>query len=174
MKSEKHTQVVIVGAGPTGLSMAVQLLRYDVDFIILEKREESSEFSKAIAVQARSLEIFAETGLAEKAVAEGSIIEELNIFKSGKRKVKLQLKNLGEGISPYPFVLSLEQYRTEKLLIDHLSAHGKQIFWNSTYTGYEEDSDGIRVTYTTKNSPDHVIHAQYMLGADGASSVITG
>ncbi len=172
MKTVKHTQVVIVGAGPTGLSMAVQLLRYDVDFIILEKRDESSEFSKAIAVQARSLEIFAETGLAENAVADGSIIKELDVFKSGKRKVKLQLKNLGEGISPYPFVLSLEQYRTEKLLTEHLSAHGKKISWNSTYTGFEEDNNGIRVYYTAKNGQDHVIHAQYMLGADGASSIL--
>jgi 2-polyprenyl-6-methoxyphenol hydroxylase-like FAD-dependent oxidoreductase len=67
------TQVIIVGAGPTGLSMAAQLLRYNIDFIIIEKNEKTTSFSKVLVVQARSLEIFQELGIAEKAISEGQV-----------------------------------------------------------------------------------------------------
>ncbi len=123
---ERRTQVVIAGAGPTGLSMAVQLLRYNIDFILLEKNENTTPFSKAIAVQARTLEIFQEIGLADKAVSEGQITTGLNLFYKGKQKAAVNISGLGEGLSPFPYALSLEQSKTEKLLVDHLAAHGKR------------------------------------------------
>ena len=69
----QQTQVIIVGAGPTGLSLAAQLLRYKIDFIILEKNKQTTHLSKAIVIQARTLEIFNEIGLAEKAVQRGRL-----------------------------------------------------------------------------------------------------
>src|SRR3954466_3986885 len=89
--------VVIVGAGPTGLSMAIQLLRYDIDFIILEKNERTTPLSKALVVQARSLEIFQELGLASKAIEEGQVTTGLNMFYKGKQKAEVNLTGLGEG-----------------------------------------------------------------------------
>lgn len=65
---DKQTKIVIVGAGPTGLSMAAQLVRYKIDFIILERNEKTTFLSKALVVQARTLEIFQELGIAEKAL----------------------------------------------------------------------------------------------------------
>src|SRR6476620_4737428 len=97
----KKTSVVIVGAGPTGLSMAAQLLRYGISFIILDKKETTTLLSKAIVVQARSLEIFQEIGLAKKALAEGQITTALNIFYKGKQKAAVNLAGLGNGLSPY-------------------------------------------------------------------------
>src|SRR4051794_8287755 len=91
------TQVIIVGAGPTGLSMAVQLLRYDVDFIIIEKNEKTTPLSKALVVQARTLEIFEEIGLAKKAIDEGQITTGLNLFYKGKQKASINLSGLGDG-----------------------------------------------------------------------------
>src|SRR5688500_16008 len=108
----QHTSVIIIGAGPTGLSLAVQLLRYNIDFIILEKNERTTHLSKAIVIQARTLEIFHETGLAQKAIAAGRLTTAFNMFYKGKKKMSLNLANLGEGLSAFSFALSLEQSKT--------------------------------------------------------------
>ena len=99
------TQVVVVGAGPTGLSMAIQLLRYQIDFILIEKKQGTTSLSKAIVVQARTLEIFQELGLAGAAIEEGQVTTALNLFHKGKQKAFIDLAGLGEGLSPFPFAL---------------------------------------------------------------------
>src|ERR1700693_4651163 len=91
------TQVIIVGAAPTGLSMAAQLIRYNIDFIIIEKKGETTTLSKALVVQARTLEIFQELGIAEKAVNEGQITTAMNLFHNGKQITAVNLAGLGEG-----------------------------------------------------------------------------
>ncbi|MGI8917455.1 MAG: FAD-dependent monooxygenase [Pyrinomonadaceae bacterium] len=71
------TEVIIVGAGPTGLSLACQLQRFGIDFLIVEKNAGVTEFSKAIGVQARTLEIYEQLGLAQQAIAGGAIAEKV-------------------------------------------------------------------------------------------------
>lgn len=166
------TQVVIVGAGPTGLGMAVQLLRYGIDFILIEKKQGSTSLSKAIVVQARTLEIFQELGLAEKAIEEGQVTMALNLFHKGKQKAFIDLAGLGEGLSPFPFALSLEQSKTEKLLAGHLSANGAQIQWGCTFTGFRQREDGVTVYYTDSKEQEQKIECAYLVGCDGASSLV--
>lgn len=167
-----RTQVIIVGAGPTGLSMASQLLRYHIDFIILEKNESTTLFSKALVLQARTLEIFQEMGLADKAIAEGEIATGINLIYKGRRRVSVNLTGLGEGLSPFPYALSLEQCKTEKLLVDHLSANGKEIGWQSDFLNVEQDEKGVTVCYKNANGDDIKILGDYLVGCDGASSLI--
>lgn len=166
------TQVIIVGAGPTGLSMAVQLLRYNIDFIIIEKNEKTTPLSKAVVVQARTLEIFQEIGLAEKAIKQGQITTGLNLFYKGKQKAKVNIVGLGEGLSPYPFALSLEQSKTEQLLIDHLAENNKAILWNSHFTRFEQHNNVVTVYFNDAQGHEQQIEAQYLVGCDGASSPI--
>jgi 2-polyprenyl-6-methoxyphenol hydroxylase-like FAD-dependent oxidoreductase len=168
----QKTQVVIIGAGPTGLSMAVQLLRYHIDFIILEKNAQTTPFSKALVVQARTLEIFEEINLAEKAIAEGSLTTALNVFEKGKQKLRVDLSGLGDGISPFPFALSLEQCKTEELLLHHLTENGKQVCWSSTFNHFTENEDGVTVYYKDNEGKEKTIEAKYLVGADGASSLL--
>jgi len=165
------TEVVIVGAGPTGLSMAAQLLRYNIDFVILEKNEKTTHLSKAIAVQARTLEIFQELGLASEAIKQGRITTALNLFYRGKRKARINIANLGENISPFPFALSLEQSKTEKLLVDYLARHEKEILWNSTFDELTQREDGVDIKFHDHEG-EHKIEAAYLIGCDGAASPI--
>lgn len=166
------TQVVIIGAGPTGLSMAVQLLRYKIDFIILEKNQKTTPFSKAVVVQARTLEIFQELGLAKKAINQGQIATGLNLFNKGKQKAKVNLSGLGKGLSPFPFALSLEQSKTEKLLVDYLLENQKEILWQSEFSHFTQNEDGVTVFYTDRLGKEQKIEAEYLVGCDGASSEI--
>jgi len=166
------TSVIIVGAGPTGLSLAVQLLRYGIDFIILEKNEKTTHLSKAVVVQARTLEIFEELGLADKAVKEGRLTTAMNMFYKGKKKVSLDLAGLGDGISQFSFALSLEQSKTEKLLVDYLLEKGKTVRWKSEFLRAEQSSTGVTVYYKDANGNEQIIEGEYLVGCDGAHSLV--
>ena len=167
-----RTQAVIIGAGPTGLSMAAQLQRYNINYVILEWNEGITKLSKAVVVQARTLEIFEELGLAEEAVRRGRLTTALNIYYKGQRKAEIDLAGLGDGISAFPFVLSLEQSKTEQLLADHLAKYQSFVSWQSEVTAIEQQKDSIMVTYTNSAGEQQSIEAEYVVGCDGAGSIV--
>lgn len=166
------TKVVIIGAGPTGLSMAAQLIRHKIDFIILEKNEKTTYLSKAIAVQARTLEIFQEMGISDEALKRGQMTTGMNLFNRGKKQASLDLADLGKGISEFPFALSLEQSKTEQLLAEYLLAHGKKVEWNVDLSHFEQNNESVTVFYKDNQQNEHTIEADYLVGCDGASSLV--
>lgn len=168
----EKTQVIIIGAGPTGLSMAAQLLRYQIDFIILEKNLKITQLSKAIVIQARTLEIFQELGIADKAVSEGQVTTAVNMFYKGKRKANVNLSGLGNGLSQFPFALSLEQSKTEKILVDHLASNQKQILWGSEFIRVEQTDHGVSAYYKDTTGETQKISASHLVGCDGAGSPV--
>ena len=85
------TDVIIVGAGPSGLALAGQLIRYGVDFVILDKKETTTPFSKAIGVQARTLEIYEQIGLADKLISLGAIAGKARMIVGGEVRGGLQV-----------------------------------------------------------------------------------
>src|SRR5471030_496581 len=101
----QHTKVLIVGAGPSGLMMAAQLLRYGVQPIIIDSKDGPTSHSKALAVQARSLEIYRQMGLADRAVRNGRPTEGVMFYEDDKKVAQLSLKDVGEGQTPFPYVL---------------------------------------------------------------------
>jgi 2-polyprenyl-6-methoxyphenol hydroxylase-like FAD-dependent oxidoreductase len=168
----ERTQVVIIGAGPTGLSLAVQLLRYNVSFIIIEKNEATTPLSKAIVLQARTLEIFQEAGLAEEAIKRGRMTTAMNLFYKGNQKAWVEFSRLGIGLSPFPFALSLEQSKTEQLLVDFLEQHQKKIRWQSEFTRFDQDHKEVTVIYKDHTGKTSSIRAAYIVGCDGAGSPV--
>lgn len=168
----QKTQVIIIGAGPTGLSLAAQLIRFNIDFIILEKNDKTTHLSKAVVVQARTLEIFNEIGLADKALKEGRLTTAMNMFYKGKRKVFLDLANLGDGLSKFSFALSLEQSKTEKLLADYIIDNGKSINWKSEFSHLEQQENKVKVFYKDADGNEQIIEGDYVAGCDGAHSMV--
>ena len=100
MEQSPHntTEVLIVGAGPTGLMMACQLAVHRVSFRIIDKKGSPSENSGALIVQARSLEIFEMLGIAGEALNEGIIADKVNIVFNGKRITTSSIKDIGESL----------------------------------------------------------------------------
>jgi len=172
METSNKTQVVIVGAGPTGLSMAAQLVRHNIDFIIIEKNEKTTTLSKAIAVQARTLEIFQELGIVEEAIKRGQETTSLNLFYKGVRRLNVNVTDLGEGLSNFPFALSLEQSKTEALLLEYIQSKGKQVQWKSELTHLEQNKNGVTVYYKDSNGKEQKVETSYLAGCDGAKSVV--
>ena len=166
------TQVIIIGGGPTGLSMATQLMRYEIDFIVLEKNEHTTLLSKAVVVQARTLEIFQQMNLAQTALEKGKITSALSLFYKGKQRAFIPITNLGKGLTQFPYALSLEQSKTETLLAEHLNNHHKFVSWKCTFTHCEQNKDSITVYYKDADGKEQSIDADYIVGCDGAHSLI--
>jgi 2-polyprenyl-6-methoxyphenol hydroxylase-like FAD-dependent oxidoreductase len=171
MKNPK-TQLIIIGAGPTGLSMAAELIRHKVDFIIIEKNERTTHLSKAIAIQARTLEIFQELGIADEAIKRGQLTTGMNLFSKGRQRASVDLAGLGKGLSEFSFALSLEQSKTEQLLAEYLLKNEKQVQWGSELRHFEQDEKGVAVYYKDKNGADQIAEADYLVGCDGAGSLV--
>src|SRR5690349_1500482 len=138
MEATMKTDVLIVGAGPTGLALAVQLIRHGVDFVIMDKREGTTPFSKAIGVQARTLEIYQQIDLAEQLIKEGRITKRVRLMEGGQARAEVPLTNLGQGVSPYPFLLIVEQGKHEHLLYEFIKGHGRDVLWQTTLSEFSQ------------------------------------
>ncbi|MDF5729731.1 MAG: FAD-dependent monooxygenase [Rhizonema sp. PD38] len=164
------TDVIIVGAGPTGLSLAVQLIRYGIDFVIFDKKEGVTDLSKALAVHARTLEIYDQIGLAQRAVQGGEIVQKATQMHDGKISGHVDFSDFGGQLSPFPFVLIFEQSKNESLLYEHLQHSGKAVQWQTELEAVAQDADGVRAVLKAANDETQIVEARYLVGCDGASS----
>jgi 2-polyprenyl-6-methoxyphenol hydroxylase-like FAD-dependent oxidoreductase len=113
-------QVLIVGAGPTGLVLALWLARSGTPFRLIDRKAQPAEGSRAMAVQARTLEFYRQLGIADEVIAGGFRLERIHLRDESREIAAVPLGNVGKGLSPYPFVLSFPQDDHERLLIGHL------------------------------------------------------
>lgn len=164
------TEIIIIGAGPTGLSLANQLIRYGIDFIIVDKKETVTRLSKALVVHARSLEIYDQLGIAEKAVELGQIMNRFRVISDGKIRAEVPLTEIGKGLSPFPFALILEQSKNEEILYNLLQSKGKQVLWQTEIENLSQDSEGVKATLKKSDGEMFEVEAKYLVGCDGASS----
>ena len=172
MEKTINTDVLIVGAGPTGLALACQLIRYGIDFVIIDKKDTTTPYSKAIGVQARTLEIYEQIGLADKLIAMGAVVEKVRMFAGGKVRGEATFSELGKGLSPYPYVLIVEQGRHETLLYDHIKSHGRDVAWKSELESFTQDEAGATGTVKNAAGETETISAKFLVGCDGAKSLI--
>ena len=166
------TDVLIVGAGPTGLALACQLVRYGIDFRIIDTKETTTPYSKAIGVQARTLEIYEQFGLADKLINRGYIVEKVRMFAGGRMRGEAEFKSLGDGLSPYPYVLMVEQGRHEALLYSHLKESRKDVSWEVGLVDLVQDEAGVHAQIRTAGGVEETIDAKYLVACDGAKSLV--
>jgi len=158
-----RVDVLIVGAGPTGLTMAIECLRYNLTCRIIDQSLKPSPYSKAIAVQARTLEIFQRMGIHQRILAAGLPIKKAHLH-SGNKHAYLHLTSIP---SPFPFVLSIEQSQTEQILSEYLQELGGRVERPLSLLYYEE-KEGVIFAHTDQG----VIQAHYLIGCDGAHSSV--
>jgi 2-polyprenyl-6-methoxyphenol hydroxylase-like FAD-dependent oxidoreductase len=172
MKPTIKTDILIVGAGPTGLSLGCQLQRYGIDFMIVEKNEGVTPYSKAIGVHARTLEIFDQIGLGREAVARGTVAGAAHLIIDGEIRGELRFSDVGKSMSPFPFVLMLEQSKTERLLYEYLQSNQKDVLWKTELETFKQDSDGVVAQVRTSDEETQIISAKYIVGCDGPKSLV--
>jgi 2-polyprenyl-6-methoxyphenol hydroxylase-like FAD-dependent oxidoreductase len=165
------TKVLIAGAGPTGLMMACQLARFGIDFIIIDKNPGPSEKSKALAVQARSLEIYEQMGIAGKAIEQGHKSKGANLVVKGKKIQRIPFGDIGKQFSAYPFLHILEQNKNESLLIEYLGQKNISVKWNTELVNFSQSEKEVKVMVKIKNEQQEII-ADWLIGADGGKSPV--
>ena len=162
---------MIVGAGPTGLSLARQLARFGVDFVIVDEREGTTPHSKAIGVQARTLEIYDQIGIADRLIAEGWRADKARLIGGGQVRGEVDLSGMGTGMSPFPFVLVLEQGIHERIVYEDLKSVGRDVRWLTEMTGLTQTDEGVTAKVIAGGREDE-IRAKYLVGCDGAHSPV--
>ncbi len=167
-----NTDVIIIGAGPTGLSLACQLVRHGIDFVIIEKNPGVTPHSKAIGVQARTMEIYEQLGMVQQAIELGQIAGKIRIIAGGKVRGEVDLSNMGQDLSPYPYLFVLEQSKNEQLLYDYLQSHHQEVWWQTELEHFSQDEQGVTAQVKTAEGESKTIAAKYLVGCDGARSSV--
>jgi 2-polyprenyl-6-methoxyphenol hydroxylase-like FAD-dependent oxidoreductase len=169
MTQARKAQVLIVGAGPTGLLLAAGLARYGIKPRLIDKNPYPSKTSKAIGVFARTLEVFDDFGVAEEAIASGSIIQGFNLYDEGDRIAHISLDNQDSLI---PKAISLPQSETEAILTRLLERLGVTIERSVNLTALAQDADGVTATLTHANGQAERCQAAWLIGCDGSKSTV--
>lgn len=166
------TDVLVVGAGPTGLMLATQLARRNIRTLIIDRHSGPSVETRALGVQARTLEIYSHLGIAEQALALGKQATGGNIWAKGKRRARIGLGDAGEGATPYPFVLILGQDDNERLLGEQLRQLGHSVEWNTELAGLLQNQNSVTAWLQTPGGSRRTVKAAYVAGCDGARSTV--
>jgi 2-polyprenyl-6-methoxyphenol hydroxylase-like FAD-dependent oxidoreductase len=146
--------VLIAGAGPTGLTMANVLARSGVSFRVLDKKAGPVEETRALVMHAKTLELLDKLGLADWAIEEGRRLGAAVLLKEGKRAAKLSFFDDGrDERTPYPFALVYEQDRIERLLIRGLEEAGGGVEWGTELLSLTPSADGVRAVVGTPTAP---------------------
>src|ERR1700752_3357317 len=168
----RDTEVLIVGAGPTGLVLALWLTRLGVRVRIVDETAEPGTTSRALAVHARTLEWYRQIGLADDIVARGRRMASINFWANGARVAHAELGDIGAGISPFPYVLIFPQDEHERVLIDRLHDSGIDVERETEVVGFDEAAGRVRATLKRPEGTTETCHADYIAGCDGAHSVV--
>src|ERR1700748_429238 len=159
------TVVLVVGAGPVGLTLACELARRDVPVRILDKLAVPTTESRAAVVHARTLEAFSRMGVVDEIVAAGQRTTGLQMYAD---RVSLGTFDLSTVHSPYPFSVTLPQDETERILTARLTELGVQIESEHEVVGLEQDDDGVRAELKSGET----IGADWIAGTDGSHSTV--
>ena len=140
------TDVLVVGAGPTGLMLANQLARRGVRVLIIDRHAGPSLQTRALGVQARTLEIYAKLGIIDRALELGKRGTGANFWAQGRKMARIPLGDAGRYVTPYPFILILGQDDNERIMGDKLRELGVSVQWNTELIGLAQESDKVTAT----------------------------
>ncbi len=164
-------EVLVVGAGPVGLTMACELARHGVPCRIVDENPGPTDQSRALGVQARTLEVFEDVGVVDEVLAEARKLHGFAAFADGRRiaHVTYDLEGLE---TPYPFLLILPQGRTEHILAERLSSHGIEVERGTKLQAMTQDGPGVSATLVDAEGKASEVRVPWLIGCDGARSVV--
>lgn len=161
-------EALIVGGGPVGLTMACELLRHGLRCRIVEVKSEREPWSKASAIQPRTLEVFRHMGIADSVVAMGHRVFGANLTADGKRIARIEIQMPG---TPYPFLLGLSQKRTEEALEEHLESLGGKLERGVELIRFEQTESQVTASLTRDGGAESIT-VPWLLACDGAHSSV--
>jgi 2-polyprenyl-6-methoxyphenol hydroxylase-like FAD-dependent oxidoreductase len=167
-----RSDVLIIGAGPTGLVLALWLAKLGVKPRILDRTAGPGTTSRAVAVQARTLELYRQLDLADAVVERGHKVPAVNLWVKGEAAARLPFETIGTGLTPYPFLHMFPQDQHERLLIERLQALGVSVERQTELLGFTDDGDHIAARLRGPDGAEEQCQARYIAGCDGARSIV--
>jgi 2-polyprenyl-6-methoxyphenol hydroxylase-like FAD-dependent oxidoreductase len=165
MNSTHDTDVLVVGAGPSGLTVAASLVKRGIATTVVDRQPAGANTSRAAVVNARSLEVLESLDVARRLVKEGVQAPRFSIRDGARTLVPIDFSSLP---TDYPYSLMVPQSTTERLLLDRLIELGGSVVRPKTLTAIDQDADGVTATFDDGD----VIRARYAVGADGLYSTV--
>ncbi|MGW2255756.1 FAD-dependent monooxygenase [Kitasatospora sp. NPDC001660] len=170
--NEPTLDVLIIGSGPTGLTLACELVRRGVSFRLVERAEQPSTASRAKTIQPRTLEVADDLGMIERVLNEGAVNIPTRHYDHDR--VVSEAVEVAGGAptlsAPYPPVW-LSQPKFEQILRDRLTELGGTIDWGTAVTSLQQDENGVTATVETA-AGQRTMRARYAVGADGGRSIV--
>lgn len=160
------TEVLIVGAGPTGLALAVTLKRAGIEALVVDRQACLQNTSRAAVLHAHTLETLDELGVTPRILSEGRPVSTFSLRDRDQTLMRLKFDGLP---SPHACLLMLPQDRTEHILHDALRQAGGDVRWQTRYVGLDQTDSGVDVTLDTAAGIE-TLRARYVVGADGMQS----
>lgn len=169
MTMPTRTDVLVVGAGPTGLSLACGLAARGVDAVVLDRAPQGANTSRAAVLHARTLEVLEDVGVTDELRRCGVVVPQFTIRDRDRPLLEVPF---GDLPTRHPYTLMLPQDRTEQVLDDRLAALGGRVHRPHAVTGIVLDDTGADVTVAGPNGESARIRARYVVGCDGMHSVV--
>lgn len=164
----RHTDVLIVGAGPTGLALATMLMRSGITPVIVDKLTTGQNTSRAAVIHAHTLEVLEQLGVSERLANQGLKLAKFSIRDRERVLVRLRFDMLP---TPYNCLLMLPQDMTEKILNEKLAEAKGAVRWGCAVESLIETPEGVQATLVSSEGKQ-TLHARYVIGADGMHSLV--
>jgi len=166
------TDVLIVGAGPTGLVLALSLAKQGIRFRLIDEKSNPGEQSRAMVVHARTLEFYRQFGFGDKVVDLGVKSGAAHVRVNGRPIISVNFADMGGHISPYPFALAFPQDDHERFLVQQLKAVETHIAWNTKLASLKQGNNTVSVRLVGPNGATEETEVTYLCGCDGAHSQV--
>jgi 2-polyprenyl-6-methoxyphenol hydroxylase-like FAD-dependent oxidoreductase len=161
--------VLVVGAGPTGLTLAAELQRRGVDCLLVDARAEPQHWDRATVVHPRTLEVFEALGFVDRVLAAGVPQRAARLYSAGKVLVELDFSLSG---APYPYNLGLSEEVTERFLSEYLEGAGGSVDRSTRLLSMTQDADGVTATVDRGGDEEEEVRAAWIVGCGGYHSPV--
>jgi 2-polyprenyl-6-methoxyphenol hydroxylase-like FAD-dependent oxidoreductase len=165
-------EVLIVGAGPTGLVLALWLTKLGVKLRIIDKTSEPGTTSRALAVHARTLELYRQLDLADFVVEHGHKVPAVRLWAKGESKTRVDFEEIGSDLTPYSFLQIFPQDEHERLLIARLEGLGVSVERETELLGYYDEGSYVVARLRRGDGQEETCEAAYIAGCDGVHSIV--
>lgn len=160
--------VLIAGAGPTGLMMAALCKRLNLSFRIIDKNSGPATESRAIGIQSRTLELFHKIGIVDEFIARGMKASGAKLHLNGELKLEIDMSDMARTDTLYPFIFFLSQNETEKILLREI----RNVERNTKLLSFKDKNNRVSAVIMNSNGDRETITARFLCGCDGSHSVV--